>query len=309
MEQRETPEGAVEDGVITHLGLPRAEDLPDDAYRLTPAGQARTDAEAAKPAERYALVARHRQPQPEPCPGCESLRRQCSELAGEVGALAGTLRAIWDAHQAGTHAHDAAHAALDRLHGLRPAAQPAPELADPATPQQAGRISALARQVREAWNREFTGAPATAVDFRMAEVAVEAVLAAQERPAPELRALEILQADAAQTREAMAEITRIHDELIEAVLKNTGDEWDQDAAAEAIAERYVRWLEGEVERLKQPQAAPELAAAMRETRLYRERFTALAEELEAGAAQTAPSKKPAIEEAVAAKVRKILEGR
>lgn len=43
---------AAEDGVITGLGLPRAGDLADDAYRLTAAGQPRADAEAP----RYALV-------------------------------------------------------------------------------------------------------------------------------------------------------------------------------------------------------------------------------------------------------------
>jgi len=52
----------------------------------------------------------------EPCPGCESLRRQCSELAGELGAALGVLRDISDTHQPGTFAHDVAHQVVDRIH-------------------------------------------------------------------------------------------------------------------------------------------------------------------------------------------------
>jgi hypothetical protein len=62
-----------------------------------------------------------------PCPGCESLRRQCSELAGEVGALAGTLTEIRDNdHPYGSYSRVLARGALDRLHGESPQPQPAP---------------------------------------------------------------------------------------------------------------------------------------------------------------------------------------
>jgi hypothetical protein len=75
-----------------------------------------------------ALAAQQPQPAPGPCPGCESLRRQCSEIAGEVGILAGALTEIRDNdHPYGSYARDKARAALDVLHGLAP--QPAPELA------------------------------------------------------------------------------------------------------------------------------------------------------------------------------------
>jgi hypothetical protein len=65
------------------------------------------------------------QPAPGPCPGCESLRRQCSEIAGEVGILAGALTEIRDNdHPYGSYARDKARAALDVLHGLAPQAAP-----------------------------------------------------------------------------------------------------------------------------------------------------------------------------------------
>jgi hypothetical protein len=59
------------------------------------------------------------QPAPGPCPGCESLRRQCSELAGEVGFLAGALHDIRNANPdapAGGYATERARVALDLLH-------------------------------------------------------------------------------------------------------------------------------------------------------------------------------------------------
>ena len=59
-----------------------------------------------------------------PCPGCESLRRQCSELAGEVGMLAGALTEIRDTYPPGHAGHDNAHAALDCLHGFTPPPEP-----------------------------------------------------------------------------------------------------------------------------------------------------------------------------------------
>lgn len=63
-----------------------------------------------------------------PCPGCESLRRQCSELAGEVGALAGVLTDIRDANPdapARGYCTERARVALNLLHGSRLALEPA----------------------------------------------------------------------------------------------------------------------------------------------------------------------------------------
>ena len=40
-----------------------------------------------------------------------------------------------------------------------------------------------------------------------------------------------------------------HDDFLEELLKNIGDEWDGDEAAESIAVSYVRHLEDEVRRL------------------------------------------------------------
>lgn len=41
----------------------------------------------------------------------------------------------------------------------------------------------------------------------------------------------------------LRELTGYHDELLEDVLRNAGDEWDLDEAADAIAVKYVRHLE------------------------------------------------------------------
>ena len=103
--------------------------------------------------ETRTLAAQQPQPAPGPCPGCESLRRQCSEIAGEVGILAGALTEIRDNdHPYGSYARDKARAALDVLHGLAP--QPAPELAayeaDIASlADQRNRVSETADHLRE----------------------------------------------------------------------------------------------------------------------------------------------------------------
>ena len=55
-------------------------------------------------------------------------------------------------------------------------------------------------------------------------------------------------------------------------------------------------------------AAPELAAAMAEARHYAARIDALARELEASAAATAPSRKSEIETATAKRLRAITSG-
>jgi hypothetical protein len=52
--------------------------------------------------------------------------------------------------------------------------------------------------------------------------------------------------------------------------------------------------------------APELAAAMAETRILREGITALAVELEDSAMRTDPSRKSEIEFGIAGKLRKLL---
>lgn len=86
----------------------------------------------------------------------------------------------------------------------------------------------------------------------------QAAIAAQPQPGPGLGS----------ERDQLREITGYHNDLLDEILRNTGDEWDGDEAAEAIAVRYVRHLESLVPpALRVPegrrdgvQPAPELAA-------------------------------------------------
>jgi hypothetical protein len=50
-------------------------------------------------------------------------------------------------------------------------------------------------------------------------------------------------------RAELGEITRYHDELLDEVLRNAGDGWELDEAADSIAVKYVRHLEAETTRL------------------------------------------------------------
>jgi hypothetical protein len=88
--------------------------------------------------------------------------------------------------------------------------------------------------------------------------------------------------DAAVIHRELHELSGNHDELLEELMRNTGDEWDGDEAAEAIAVKYVRHLESlvspaqrvpESRRTGDAKPAPELAAAMAETRRLRELIT------------------------------------
>lgn len=160
-----------------------------------------------------------------PCPGCESLRRQCSEMAGDVGALAGALHEIQGAHEGGTHAHDTAHAALDRLHGLRP--KPAPETPAGQTAWEALHASIAARCPEHTWLR-------------------------WDDLVPGLTTLEVLRRDDV---EAAAQ----------AVLK-AGTCPHGDLAAEVARLRGLLNEAG----IAEPRPAPELRAAMAETRKMRE---------------------------------------
>lgn len=63
----------------------------------------------------------------QPCPGCESLRRQCSELAGELGAALAVLSDIRAAYAPGTFAHDTARMITDAIRAGRAALTPLTE--------------------------------------------------------------------------------------------------------------------------------------------------------------------------------------
>jgi hypothetical protein len=78
--------------------------------------------------------------------------------------------------------------------------------------------------------------------------------------------------DAAVIHRELHELSDNHDELLEELMRNTGDEWDGDEAAEAIAVKYVRHLESlvppaqrvpEGRRTGDAKPAPELAAAVK----------------------------------------------
>jgi len=62
------------------------------------------------------------------------------------------------------------------------------------------------------------------------------------------RIADLLESQAA-LRYELRELTGNHDELVNELLENAGDEWDRDEAADAIAVRYVRHLEAEAGRL------------------------------------------------------------
>lgn len=62
----------------------------------------------------------------------------------------------------------------------------------------------------------------------------------------------------AKVRAELREITDNHAQLLEEILKNADEDTSGgDEAPEYLAEQYIRFLEGEVDRLKEPEPAPE----------------------------------------------------
>ena len=74
-----------------------------------------------------------------------------------------------------------------------------------------------------------------------------------------------------------------------------------DARQPPPRDKFDAWLDS-------AKPSPELAAAMAETRLIRQRMTALADALDASAERTHPSKKSEIEREAARRIRAALEG-
>jgi hypothetical protein len=67
---------------------------------------------------------RERMSDSQPCPDCESLRRQSPKLAGELGTAMAVPRDVRDSHEPGTFGHDAAHMVLDDIHAGRAGSAP-----------------------------------------------------------------------------------------------------------------------------------------------------------------------------------------
>lgn len=90
-------------------------------------------------------------------------------------------------------------------------------------------------------------------------------------------------------RAELAEVSGYHAELLDGILRNAGDEFDADEAADVIAVRYVRHLERQTEQLA----------------VTRERLENLAAGMELSATTSHPSKKSEIERGCAQAVRGI----
>jgi hypothetical protein len=182
--------------------------------------------------------------QSEACPGCESLRRQCSELAGEVGALAGALTDIRDAERVAT-ARETAHKALDRLHGLAPGPQPAPGEAERSwgfrSDEELAEVAKAARAYDYA-NRG-KGNYASVPERQVARLILGALRAMKPQPAPELAAdlSDAMRETASrELAEAMAESRRFRDALQQVAKHHEHDS----AAVRVIAKIAKRALEG-----------------------------------------------------------------
>jgi hypothetical protein len=104
------------------------------------------------------------------------------------------------------------------------------------------------------------------------EAAAQAAIAAQEpHAAPDVTRL----------RAELDEEQGYRSELTNDILLNAPESFDGDEAADVIAVRYVRHLEAEIAEHAEPKPAPELAAAMRETRTVREGLDAIRDLCEA----------------------------
>jgi hypothetical protein len=79
--------------------------------------------------------------------------------------------------------------------------------------------------------------------------------------------------DVTKLRAELDEEQGYRSELTNDILLNAPESFDGDEAADVIAVRYVRHLEAEIAEHAEPQPAPELAAAMRESRLRAEVIT------------------------------------